>query len=80
MLVAGCQTRTMVCQIGSVSDIRPGLGYRTSTVAPTINRQRQHHGNDRLIRHAGQLTLRLPPGQQLLAQVLARLRRLPIWT
>jgi hypothetical protein len=24
--------------------------------------------------------LRLPPGQQLLAQVLAQLRRLPIWT
>ncbi len=34
----------------------------------------------RLIRHAGQVTLRLPPGQQMLAQVLARLRRLPIWT
>ena len=34
----------------------------------------------RLIRHAGQITLRLPPGQQLLAQVLARLRRIPIWT
>jgi hypothetical protein len=34
----------------------------------------------RLIRHAGQVTLRLPPGRQLLAQVLARLRRLPVWT
>ena len=34
----------------------------------------------RLIRHAGQVTLRLPPGHQLLAQVLARLRRLPVWT
>ena len=34
----------------------------------------------RLVRHAGQITLRLPPGRQLLAQVLARLRRLPIWT
>jgi hypothetical protein len=34
----------------------------------------------RLVRHAGQVTLRLPPGQNLLAQVLARLRRLPIWT
>jgi hypothetical protein len=34
----------------------------------------------RLVRHAGQATLRLPPDQQLLAQVLARLRRLPIWT
>jgi hypothetical protein len=34
----------------------------------------------RLVRHAGQVTLRLPPDQQLLAHVLARLRRLPIWT
>lgn len=34
----------------------------------------------RLIHHAGQVILRLPPGQQLLAQVLVRLRRLPIWT
>jgi Transposase DDE domain group 1 len=34
----------------------------------------------RLVRHAGQLTLRLPPGRQVLTQVLARLRRLPIWT
>jgi hypothetical protein len=34
----------------------------------------------RLIRHAGQLTVRLPPGHQLLAHVLARLRRLPVWT
>jgi hypothetical protein len=34
----------------------------------------------RLVRHAGQSTLRLPPGHHLLAQVLARLRRLPIWT
>jgi Transposase DDE domain group 1 len=31
----------------------------------------------RLIRHAGRLTLRLPPGQHLLAEVLARLRALP---
>ncbi|HZM80027.1 MAG TPA: IS1380 family transposase [Candidatus Limnocylindrales bacterium] len=34
----------------------------------------------RLIRHAGQPILRLPPGQQLLAKVLARLRKLPAWT
>jgi hypothetical protein len=34
----------------------------------------------RLVRHAGQVILRLPPGQQSLAQVLARLRRLPVWT
>jgi Transposase DDE domain group 1 len=34
----------------------------------------------RLVRHAGQTTLRLPPGQQLLAHVLATLRNLPAWT
>jgi hypothetical protein len=34
----------------------------------------------RLVRHAGQITLRLPPGRQLLAHALARLRRLPVWT
>jgi hypothetical protein len=31
----------------------------------------------RLVRHAGQLTLRLPPGHSLLAEILARLRALP---
>jgi hypothetical protein len=31
----------------------------------------------RLVNHAGQLTLRLPPGCGLLAEVLARLRALP---
>jgi hypothetical protein len=34
----------------------------------------------RLVHHAGQVTLRLPPGRHLLAQVLSRLRRLPLWT
>ena len=34
----------------------------------------------RLVRHAGHAILRLPPDQQLLAHVLSRLRRLPIWT
>src|SRR5262249_50116730 len=33
----------------------------------------------RLIHHAGQPVLRLPPGPQLLAQVLAELQRLPVW-
>jgi hypothetical protein len=31
----------------------------------------------RLIRHAGHLILRLPPGEHLLAEILARLRALP---
>jgi Transposase DDE domain group 1 len=34
----------------------------------------------RLVRHAGQTILRLPPGKQLLTAVLARLRKLPAWT
>jgi hypothetical protein len=34
----------------------------------------------RLVHHAGQVTLRLPPGHQLLTQALSRLRRLPTWT
>jgi hypothetical protein len=32
----------------------------------------------RLIRHARHLVLRLPPGHSLLAEVLARLRALPV--
>jgi hypothetical protein len=31
----------------------------------------------RLVRYAGQLILRLPPGRRLLAEILARLRALP---
>jgi hypothetical protein len=34
----------------------------------------------RLIRHAGQLLVRLPPGRDLLAEILARLRALPTLT
>jgi len=34
----------------------------------------------RIVRHARGITLRLPPGQQLLNQVLNRLRKLPAWT
>jgi hypothetical protein len=31
----------------------------------------------RLVRHAGTLTLRMPPGRNLLEEVLARIRALP---
>jgi hypothetical protein len=31
----------------------------------------------RLVHHAGRLTLRLPPGRELLAEILAKLRRIP---
>jgi len=34
----------------------------------------------RLTNHAGQPVLRLPPGRQLLAEVLSRLRKLPATT
>jgi hypothetical protein len=32
----------------------------------------------RLIRHAGQITLRLPPGHGLLAEILTRIRKIPL--
>jgi hypothetical protein len=34
----------------------------------------------RLVHHAGQAVLRLPPGRELLTEVLVRLRRIPIHT
>lgn len=40
-------------------------------------RHRLIHIPARLIHHADALTLRLPPGHQLLHEVLARLRALP---
>jgi len=43
----------------------------------TTLRQRLIAVPARLVRHARGLTLRLPPGEHLLAEVLARLRALP---
>ena len=54
-----------------------GLGVRDGKAMIATLRHRLIRIPGRLIHHAGQLLLRLPPGQHLLAEVLARLRTLP---
>ena len=54
-----------------------GHGVRDGQAMIATLRHRLIRVPARLIRHAGALTLRLPPGYHLLAQVLARLRALP---
>jgi hypothetical protein len=54
-----------------------GLGVRDGKAMIATLRQRLLCLPGRLIHHAGQLILRLPPGHQLLPVVLARLRALP---
>ncbi|MGH3925822.1 MAG: hypothetical protein ACRDTT_23670, partial [Pseudonocardiaceae bacterium] len=54
-----------------------GLGVRDGKAMIATLRHRLIRIPGRLVHHAGQLILRLPPGQHLLAEVLARLRTLP---
>ncbi len=54
-----------------------GHGVREGQAMITTLRHRLIRVPARLVRHAGALTLRLPPGHHLLAEVLARLRALP---
>ena len=54
-----------------------GHGVREGQAMIVTLRHRLIRVPARLICHAGALTLRLPPGHHLLAQVLARLRALP---
>jgi DDE family transposase len=54
-----------------------GHGVRDGKAMIATLRHRLIRVPARLIRHAGQLLLRLPPGHGLLAEVLARLRALP---
>jgi hypothetical protein len=54
-----------------------GHGVRDGQAMITTLRHRLIRVPARLIRHAGALTLRLPPGYHLLETVLARLRALP---
>ncbi len=58
-------------------DILAGHGTRSGNAMIETLRWRLIAVRGRLIRHAGQLILRLPPGQHLLAETLARLRALP---
>jgi Transposase DDE domain group 1 len=54
-----------------------GHGVREGQAMIATLRRRLIHVPARLIRHAGMLTLRLPPGHELLDEVLARIRALP---
>jgi hypothetical protein len=58
-------------------DILEGHGIRGGKAMIATVRHRLITIPGRLVRHAGQLTLRLPPGRDLLAEILARLRALP---
>lgn len=55
-----------------------GHGIRGGQAMITTLRHTLIHIPGRLIRHAGGLTLRLPPDVHLLAEVLARIRALPV--
>ncbi len=57
--------------------ILAGHGVREGKAMIATLRRRLIGVPGRLVRHAGQLILRLPPGHGLLAEVLARLRALP---
>jgi hypothetical protein len=57
--------------------ILDGHGVRGGKAMIETLRRRLISVPARLVRHAGQLILRLPPGHGLLAEVLARLRALP---
>jgi hypothetical protein len=54
-----------------------GHGVRDGQAMIATLRHRLIRVPARLVRHAGRLTLRLPPGHHLLAEVLARIRALP---
>ena len=54
-----------------------GHGVRDGQAMIATLRHRLIRVPARLVRHAGGLTLRLPPGHDLLAEVLARIRALP---
>jgi hypothetical protein len=54
-----------------------GHGTRGGQAMIATLRHRLIHVPARLVRHAGQLILRLPPGYQLLTEILARIRALP---
>jgi len=59
-------------------DILAGHGVRGGKAMIATLRWRLIAVPGRLVRHARQLTLRLPPGHSLLPEVLARLRELPV--
>jgi DDE family transposase len=63
--------------VTSGEDILAGHGIRGGKAMIATLRWRLIAVPGRLVHHAGQLILRLPPGDNLLAEILARLRALP---
>jgi hypothetical protein len=61
------------CPYGRLS----GWGVRVGKAMIETLRHRLIRVPGRLVSHAGQAILRLPPGRDLLAEVLARLRAIP---
>jgi hypothetical protein len=55
-----------------------GHGVRGGKAMIATLRHRLVRVPGRLVRHAGSRTLRLPPGRYLLAEILARLRKIPV--
>jgi hypothetical protein len=55
-----------------------GHGIRGGKAMIATLRHRLIHVPGRLVHHAGQLILRLPPGRELLAEILVRLRKLSV--
>lgn len=63
---------------GDGGEIVIGHGVRGGKAMIAALRHRLIRIPGRLVRHAGQLTLRPPPGHYLLAEILARLRKIPV--
>jgi hypothetical protein len=64
----------------TTTDQMAGHGVRGGQAMIATLRHRLIHVPARLVRHAGALELRLPPGPHLLEEVLARIRALPATT
>ncbi len=78
-LLAACMAGWLhqLTAVTSGEDILAGHGVRGGKAMIATLRWRLIAVPGRLIRHGGQLILRLPPGDHLLAEILARLRALP---
>lgn len=74
--IAGWLHQLTVATAGE--DILAGHGVRGGKAMIATLRHRLIRVPARLVRHAGQYILRPPPGHDLLAEILARLRALPI--
>jgi hypothetical protein len=65
------------CKSG-IKETLTGHGIRGGKAMIATLRHRLIHVPGRLVHHAGRLILRLPPGRELLAEILVRLRKLSV--